>query len=210
MTMLTAGILIIGDEVLSGRTQDTNTSTLAIWLNSIGVKVGEVRVIADIEENFYFKDQNNQIFASPADEKPSYPHDCFPDDLDVAIGIDRIQKATIFQFHKIEHKWSGLRTFVSDKSPVVGFENDKKNFFWLVGQGGYGIQTAPALAEISADLILDKKNKFFDNQSSMYNISIERIRYSHKFFVTYHIKIIVIFCGNFNLKPLITINPWYV
>ena len=86
-------------------------------------------LIADIEENFYFKDQNNQIFASPADEKPSYPHDCFPDDLDVAIGIDRIQKATIFQFNNIEYKWSGLRTFVSDKSPVVGFENDKKNFF---------------------------------------------------------------------------------
>ena len=133
-------------------------------------------LIADIEENFYFKDQNNQIFASPADEKPSYPHDCFPDDLDVAIGIDRIQKATIFKFNNIEHKWSGLRTFVYDKSPVIGFENDKKNFFWLVGQGGYGIQTAPALAEISADLILDKKNKFFLNKSLMYNISIERMR----------------------------------
>ena len=133
-------------------------------------------LIADIDENFYFKDQNNQIFASPADEKPSYPHDCFPDDLDVAIGIDRIQKATIFKFNNIEHKWSGLRTFVDDKSPVIGFENDKKNFFWLVGQGGYGIQTAPALAEISADLILDNKNKFFFNNSLMYNISIERMR----------------------------------
>ena len=59
---------------------------------------------------------------------------------------------------------------------LIGFENDKKNFFWLVGQGGYGIQTAPALAEISADLILDKKNNFFLNKSSMYNISIERMR----------------------------------
>ncbi len=132
-------------------------------------------LVADIEEKFYFKDQNEQIYASPADETPSYPHDCFPDDLDVAVGIDRIQKSTVFEFNNIQHKWSGLRTFVNDKSPVIGFENNKKNFFWLVGQGGYGIQTAPALAEISANLILGKKNKFL-SKSTMTNISIERIR----------------------------------
>ena len=74
-------------------------------------------LVADIEEKFYFKDQNNQVYASPADETPSYPHDCYPDDLDVAIGIERIQKATNFKFNNIEHKWSGLRTFVKDKSP---------------------------------------------------------------------------------------------
>ena len=133
-------------------------------------------LIADIEEKFYFKNQNKQIYASPADETPSYPHDCFPNDLDIAIGIDRIQKATIFKFNNIENKWTGLRTFVNDKSPVIGFENDKKNFFWLVGQGGYGIQTAPALAEISANLILNKKHNFFLDKSTLYNISIERIR----------------------------------
>ena len=133
-------------------------------------------LVADVEEKFYFKNQNEQIYASPADETPSYPHDCFPDDLDIAVGIDRIQKSTLFEFNSIEHKWSGLRTFVSDKSPVIGFENSKENFFWLVGQGGYGIQTAPALAEISANLILKKKNNFFLNNSTMHNISIERIR----------------------------------
>lgn len=133
-------------------------------------------LVADIEEKFYFKDQGKQIYASPADETPSYPHDCFPDDLDIAIGIDRIQKATKFQFRTIEQKWSGLRTFVDDKSPVIGFEDNKENFFWLVGQGGYGIQTAPALANISANLILKKKNNFHINDDTMKNISIRRIR----------------------------------
>ena len=97
-------------------------------------------------------------------------------DAHIAVGIDRIKKSTVFEFNSIAHKWSGLRTFVSDKSPVIGFENNNKNFFWLVGQGGYGIQTAPALAEISANLILEKKNNFFLNNSTMHNISIERIR----------------------------------
>ena len=89
-------------------------------------------LVADIEEKFYFKDQNDQIYASPADETPSYPHDCHPDDLDIAIGIDRIQKATKFKFNHIDNKWSGLRTFVKDKSPVIGYENSNKNFFGLL------------------------------------------------------------------------------
>ena len=133
-------------------------------------------LVADIEEKFYFKDQSNKIYASPADETPSIPHDCHPDDLDVAIGIDRIQKATNFKFNNIEHKWSGLRTFVKDKSPVIGYENVFKNFYWLAAQGGYGIQTAPALAEISANLILSKKHDFYLKDSTLHNISIERIR----------------------------------
>ena len=133
-------------------------------------------LVADIEEKFYFKDQNDQIYASPADETPSYPHDCHPDDLDIAIGIDRIQKATKFKFNHIDNKWSGLRTFVKDKSPVIGYENSNKNFFWLVAQGGYGIQTSPALAEISANIILNKKNDFLIDNSTLNNISIKRLR----------------------------------
>ena len=89
-----------------------------------------------LSTNLKFKDQNDLIYASPADETPSYPHDCHPDDLDIAIGIDRIQKATKFKFNHIDNKWSGLRTFVKDKSPVIGYENSNKNFFWLVAQGG--------------------------------------------------------------------------
>ena len=147
-------------------------------------------MVADVEENFILN-QNEQIYASPADETPSYPHDCFPDDLDIAIGIDRIQKATKFQFRTIEQKWAGLRTFVDDKSPVIGFEDNKENFFWLVGQGGYGIQTAPALANISANLILKKKNNFFLNNPTMYNISIERIRM--KYFDDYNDTFLILF-----------------
>ena len=92
------------------------------------------------------------------------------------IVIDRIQKATKFKFNHIDNKWSGLRTFVKDKSPVIGYENSNKNFFWLVAQGGYGIQTSPALAEISANIILNKKNDFLIDNSTLNNISIKRIR----------------------------------
>ncbi len=133
-------------------------------------------LIADIEEKFYFKDQSNQIYASPADETPTYPHDCYPEELDIAIGIDRLQKSTKFEFKSIENKWAGLRTFVMDKSPVIGFENYKKNFFWLVAQGGYGIQTAPALSKIAKELILGNNENKIMKLEDFYNISINRLR----------------------------------
>ena len=129
-------------------------------------------LIADIEEKFYFKDQSKKIYASPADETPTHPHDCYANELDIAIGIDRIQKATNFEFKSVDSHWAGLRNFVNDKSPVIGFDDEQKSFFWLVAQGGYGIQTAPALAEISRDIIIKNENKI----DEFYDISINRLR----------------------------------
>jgi D-arginine dehydrogenase len=80
------------------------------------------------------------------------PCDVQPDELDIAIAIDRIQTATTMTIDRVSHHWAGLRSFVADKTPVVGFEPSAPGFFWLAGQGGYGIQTAPALGRITADL----------------------------------------------------------
>ncbi|MBU90334.1 hypothetical protein CMO94_02230 [Candidatus Woesearchaeota archaeon] len=118
----------------------------------------------DIEENFYFKIDNNTVIASPEDETPTVPHDAQPDDYDIAIGIDRIKNATNFNFNTILNKWAGLRSFVKDNNPVIGFDSHINNFFWFAGQGGYGIQIAPALAKIASNIILNKNNEYFKNQ----------------------------------------------
>ena len=110
-------------------------------------------VVADIGEQFYFKPDAGRILASPADETPVPPSDVQPEELDVAVTVDRLETATTLQISRIAHKWAGLRSFVADKSLVVGFDDKLEGFFWLAGQGGYGIQTAPAAAQAAAALI---------------------------------------------------------
>ncbi|MGH6905958.1 MAG: FAD-dependent oxidoreductase, partial [Geminicoccaceae bacterium] len=90
-----------------------------------------------------------------ADETPMPPCDVQPEELDVAIAIDRIERAVSFRVTQVRRKWAGLRTFASDKSPVVGMDESAPGFFWLAGQGGYGIQTAPALARAAAKLLVE-------------------------------------------------------
>lgn len=108
--------------------------------------------IIDVDEQFYFKPDAGRLLGSPADETASPPCDAQPEELDVAVAMDRIEKAVNFRVQRVLRKWAGLRSFVADKSPVVGFDPDMPGFFWLVAQGGYGIQTAPALARIAAAL----------------------------------------------------------
>lgn len=110
----------------------------------------------DADEQFYLKSEAGALLASPADETPSEPCDAQPDEMDVAICVDRIERATTLQVRRVRSRWAGLRTFAPDRTPVVGFDPDCPGFFWLAGQGGYGIQTAPALAEIAATLVLGK------------------------------------------------------
>ena len=109
-------------------------------------------VIIDADEQFYFKPDAGKLLGSPADETASPPCDAQPEELDVAIAIDRIEQAANFRVQRVLRKWAGLRSFVADKSPVVGFDLELPGFFWLVAQGGYGIQTAPSLARIAAAL----------------------------------------------------------
>ncbi|MFN3955143.1 MAG: NAD(P)/FAD-dependent oxidoreductase [Pararhodobacter sp.] len=110
----------------------------------------------DVEERFYLKPDAGKLLLSPADETPSPPCDASPDEMDVAVCIDRIQLAFDLPVRRVAHKWAGLRSFVADKCPVAGFAPDAPGFFWLAGQGGYGIQTAPALARLAAALALGR------------------------------------------------------
>lgn len=107
----------------------------------------------DIEETYYFKPDAGLLLVSPADETPVAPCDVQPEDLDVAIAVDRLERATRVTVNHVRRKWAGLRSFAPDRSPVIGFDPAAPGFFWLAGQGGYGIQTAPAAARLAAALI---------------------------------------------------------
>jgi D-arginine dehydrogenase len=107
----------------------------------------------DATEDLYFRPEAGRFLASPADETPSPPCDAQPDELDVALLIDRLQAATTFDIARITARWAGLRSFAPDRSLVAGFDPARKAFFWLAGQGGYGIQTAPAMGQLVAALV---------------------------------------------------------
>lgn len=110
-------------------------------------------MIGDVGETWYSKAQSSKLLVSPADATPVDPHDAFADDMALAEGIDRFQQAVTFEITRVEHTWGGLRSFAADGNPVVGFDSKLEGFFWLVGQGGYGIQTAPALSRTAAALV---------------------------------------------------------
>lgn len=105
----------------------------------------------------YLKPEGGRLMASPGDATPMEPHDAWPDDMDIAVLVDWIQRETTLKIESIRHSWAGLRSFVADESPVVGFDPQVPHFFWLAGQGGYGIMMAPALAALTADLICEGK-----------------------------------------------------
>lgn len=110
-------------------------------------------LVVSAREDVYFKPDAGMLLCSPADETPSEPMDAQPDDLDIAIAVDRLQGIADIPVRRIQRSWAGLRTFAPDRTPVVGFDPRAEGFFWLAGQGGYGFQTAPALAEIALSLV---------------------------------------------------------
>ncbi len=121
-----------------------------------GTVVESWPMIDDVGESFYFKPDAGRILASPADETPMEPCDVYPDDVDVAIAVERIQKAARLPIAHISRKWAGLRSFVADGCPVVGYDPRTEGFFWLAGQGGYGIETSPAMGRLAASLALNR------------------------------------------------------
>ncbi|QHL90736.1 FAD-dependent oxidoreductase [Sphingomonas changnyeongensis] len=104
-------------------------------------------------DHVYFLPDGGRLLASPVDEHPDQPGDAQPEEIDMAIAADRVMAITRLDVRRITHKWAGLRTFTADRVPVAGWATDAPGFFWLAGQGGYGLQTAPAMAQISAALI---------------------------------------------------------
>jgi D-arginine dehydrogenase len=124
--------------------------TAAVIAAPAGTNVHALPMIVDIDEQFYLKPDAGRLLISPADETPASPSDAQPEEIDVAICVDRIETAFEIQVRRIENKWAGLRSFVADKSPVAGFSQTAPGFYWLAAQGGYGIQSAPALARFAA------------------------------------------------------------
>ena len=120
-----------------------------------GVDVRSWPLVADIDEGFYFKPEGAQLLCSLADETPSPPCDAVAEPIDVALAIERINDATTLELRHVRRAWAGLRSFVADRTPVVGVDPDAPGFCWLAGQGGDGIQTAPAMARAAAGLLVD-------------------------------------------------------
>lgn len=105
----------------------------------------------------YFMPDAGRLIASPVDENPDDPGDAQPDEYDMAVAAHRVAEFTTLEVGRFTHKWAGLRTFAADRVPVAGFAPDADGFFWLAGQGGYGLQTAPAMAEIVEALVTRSK-----------------------------------------------------
>jgi D-arginine dehydrogenase len=118
-----------------------------------GIDSHQVPLTGDANGTFYIKPEGVQILCSPADEVPSAPCDAKPEEIDIAMAIDVINEATTLNIRSVRSSWAGLRNFVADRSPVASFDDTVDGFFWFVGQGGYGIQIAPALAQAGASLI---------------------------------------------------------
>jgi D-arginine dehydrogenase len=108
--------------------------------------------VIDSDETFYFKADAGLLLVSPADETPSAACDAQAEDLDIALAVERIEQVTTLRIRRVRSQWAGLRTFAPDRIPVVGFDARCAGFFWLAAQGGYGLQTAPAIARVAAAL----------------------------------------------------------
>ena len=141
-----------------------------------GYDTGSWPFVMDAAETFYFKPDAGALLVSPADETPVPPCDAQADELDVAIAVDRLEQATSIQVRRVTHRWAGLRTFAPDRAPLIGFDPQVKNFFWLAALGGYGIQTAPAVGELAAGLLTSGEigARFTDLGLSHSNLSPNR------------------------------------
>jgi len=111
--------------------------------------------LIDADEDFYLKPEGTQLLASPCDETPFPPCDVTPDDLEVALAAERVMAATTLELRHIGRRWAGLRSFVADRAPVIGADPARPGFFWLAGQGGFGIMTSSSAARALAGLIVD-------------------------------------------------------
>lgn len=125
-----------------------------VQLRTKPVPPADLPLTLGINEDFYFKPQGDRLWLSPHDETPDIARDAAPEELDVAIAIDRMEQVVDWKIEALERRWAGLRSFAPDRLPVYGFDGAVPGFFWFAGQGGFGIQTAPAAARLGAQLLL--------------------------------------------------------
>jgi D-arginine dehydrogenase len=117
----------------------------------------DLPLVIGMDGSFYFKSAGSgRVWLSPHDETPSPACDTAPDEIDVATAIHRLQDVVDWKILGIETKWAGLRSFAADRLPVIGPDPDNPAFFWMAGQGGFGIQTAPAIAQLAASLLTEQ------------------------------------------------------
>jgi D-arginine dehydrogenase len=122
----------------------------------------ELPLVLDLAEQFYFKPEAGRLWLSPHDETLSPPCDAVPEEIDVASAIARLEEVVDWRVERVEHRWAGLRSFAPDRLPVYGFDLTSSRFFWFAGQGGFGIQTAPAAADLAARLLLGESGGAVD------------------------------------------------
>lgn len=124
-----------------------------------GRDVGGWPMAVNLGETVYFKPEAGQLMISPADENPVNAHDAYGDDFNIAVAIDLFQKLVDWDVTRVSTTWGGLRTLSPDGRPIVGPDPSATEFYWLAGQGGFGIQAAPAMARLLCNLILDKSQE---------------------------------------------------
>lgn len=118
----------------------------------------DLPLVIDALGRFYFKPgSGGRLWLSPHDETPTPPCDAAPEEMDVAVAIDRFERLGVGRVTAREHAWAGLRSFAPDRAPVYGFDARAPGFFWFAGQGGFGIQTAPAAAMLGAALVMGRQ-----------------------------------------------------
>lgn len=127
--------------------------TIIVFDAPESVDVGRLPFTKTVGDEVYFGPEAGRIFASPMDEVPTDACDAQPEEYEMALAAHRIEERTVMKVRRIEHRWAGLRTFAPDRLPVVGFAPETEGFFWLAGQGGAGLQTAPAVAKIVESVI---------------------------------------------------------
>ena len=117
----------------------------------------DLPLVIDALGRFYFKPESGgRLWHSPHDETPCEPCDCAPEEYDIALAIARLEAALEWRVERVERSWAGLRSFAPDRVPVYGYPKGRRDFFWFAGQGGFGIQTAPAAAKLGASILLDR------------------------------------------------------
>jgi D-arginine dehydrogenase len=119
-----------------------------------GVPLDGLPFAKTVGDELYFAPESGRLFASPMDEVPSDPCDAQPEEYEVALAAHRMEERTVVKVERIHSRWAGLRTFTPDRHPAVGLARDAEGFFWLAGQGGFGLQTSPTIAAIVASLIV--------------------------------------------------------
>jgi len=117
----------------------------------------DLPLVLDLRGQFYFKPESGRLWLSPHDEEPSEPCDAAPEELAVAQAIERLGEVVDWRVEAVEHKWAGLRSFAPDRRPVYGRDPAVEGFAWFAGQGGFGIQTSPAAARLTRQLLLGEE-----------------------------------------------------